>query len=902
MRPIRRSLRSTLFLILFLATAAGAQQPKKSLTVEDYGRWRSVASPRLSDDGEWVAFGYARGTPFADDTLHVKTVDGSTDYMVPRGERPGFSDDGRWAAYFVATGWEEAEKLRADRKPVPRSVELMELRSGEKTTWENASAFSFSKGSRWLAVKKTKSDRDAKHDGTDLVLMNLAERHAELIGSVGEYGFNKPGTWLAWTVDAADRAGNGLYMMDLATGVRRPVDSADQEYTRLTWAEEGGGVAVLKGAKPEEKVEKKNALVSVVLQVKGWPKARVWAPSEAPGFPDGYVLSEKGTLTWSTGLDRVFLGIKEQADEPPKTKTGPQDKVANVDIWHWQDDRLQSVQMIQANRDRNFTWRAVVDVQADAFRRLTDETMKEIDITRDGRWGIGADRRAYISDWKESAADLYRVDIATGERKLILEAQGRDFGFDPDSRYLLYWKDGQFWTYDLTRDQHSDLTSNAPVDFADATFDNPGTVPPYRPVGWSRDGRSLILQHRYDLYLQPLDGKPATNLTGGVGAEQEIEFGYVRLDPDERTIDLSKPLLLTAYGQWTKKAGFYRLQKGRLTSLVYEDRSFGRVQKAEDTDRILFTRESFAEFPDYYVSGLDLKNPVQVTDAVPFQDEYRWGHTVLIDYANADGVRLQGVLAIPDGYQQGQRLPMLVDFYEKNSQNLNRYPRTIYRDTPMFSKYVSNGYLVLLPDVHFRTRTTHSDMLECVTAAVNKVVEMGYADRAKVGLHGHSFSGQGSAYIATHSDLFVAICYGAGATDLLADFNQLWKSAGTNQHRYDIYGQGRFGTNPFDDFQLFVDQSAVFAARNVTSPLLILHGTADGSVEWLQAVEFFNALRFNGKRVILCSYPDEPHHLTKLENQIDFQTRMGQFFDHYLKGTPAPKWMTDGVPFLKKAK
>jgi dipeptidyl aminopeptidase/acylaminoacyl peptidase len=316
----------------------------------------------------------------------------------------------------------------------------------------------------------------------------------------------------------------------------------------------------------------------------------------------------------------------------------------------------------------------------------------------------------------------------------------------------------------------------------------------------------------------------------------------------------------------------------------------------------MFTREMFRTFPDYYVSDLSFANPRRMTDAIPWQSEYKWGYTELIEYTNNDGVRLQGVLAIPDDYQEGQKLPMLVDFYEKNSQNLNRYPRTIFRDTPMFSKYVSNGYLVLLPDVHFRTRTTHSDHKECVEAAVKTVIELGYVDPERIGLHGHSFSGQGSAYIATHSDMFAAICYGAGATNLVSDFNQLWKSSGTNQHRYDTYGQGRFGANPFDDLDLYIQQSAVYHARQVTSPLLILHGIADGSVEWLQAIEFYNALRYKGKNVILCAYPGEGHHLSRLENKKDFQTRMEQFFDHYLKGESAPDWMINGVPYLKKPK
>ncbi len=256
---------------------------------------------------------------------------------------------------------------------------------------------------------------------------------------------------------------------------------------------------------------------------------------------------------------------------------------------------------------------------------------------------------------------------------------------------------------------------------------------------------------------------------------------------------------------------------------------------------------------------------------------------------------------VPDSYKKGDKYPMLVDFYEKNSQNLNRWSRIISRDTPMFPKYASNGYLVLLPDIHFNLRTTHSDMLECIEAAVDKVNELGYVDMNKIGIHGHSFSGQGGNYIVTHSDMFAAAVIGAGVSDLLADFNQLWKTSGTNQHRYDYYGQGRFNTNPYDDFDLFVDQSAVFHARDMNTPLLLFQGEADGSVEWLQAIEFYNGLRFNKKNVILCSYPGAGHHLSKWENKVDFQTRMEQFYDHYLKGKAAPEWMIKGVPFLEKA-
>jgi dipeptidyl aminopeptidase/acylaminoacyl peptidase len=905
--------------LVLLAPAVGSyaqeQDGKKAMQIEDYGRWRSITSAGISDDGQWAHFAYR--TPDADDTLFVRSLAGETEYMIPRGQRPQFSDDARWVAYVVATAYEEAEKLREDSKPVPQSAQLMNLETGEKVAWENVDSFTFSKGSGFLAVKKRKLDREAEHDGTDLILRNLKEGVQELLGSVGAFAFNKPGSMMAYTVAAADRTGNGLYLINLETGARRPLDNGNLDYAQMTWDEEGRAVAVLKGEKKEGNVQKDNVLIAVTRLDRRQPEKSIFDPAGSDGFPEGFVVSERGSLTWSEDLATVFMGIKEQEKEPEKGEKGAKkEKVANVDIWHWQDDRLQSVQMLQANRDRNFTYRSAVHIRDGRFVQLTDKTMKNLTLTKNGRWGVGTDDRAYISDWKESRGDYYRVDTRSGERTMMFKAQGRTLGLSPDSKNFLYWKDGNIWLYVLSSGRTVNLTGGAPVSFVNTEFDNPGTPPPYGVVGWSKDGKSVILNHRYDLWQQPLDGRPASNLTNGVGSSEEIRFRYIPLErengqPQQRfrgggggsqTIDLSKPMLLSAYGQWTKTAGFYRLENGQMNRLVYEDKSYGNPTRAKNADRFLYTIETFRDFADYHVSGPDFASPRQVTDAIPWQEEYRWGDTMLIDYTNKDGVRLQAVLAIPDGYQTGQKLPMLVDFYEKNSQNLNRYPRAIYRDTPMFSKYVSNGYLVLLPDVHFRTRTTHSDHLECIEAAIQTVVELGYVDPDRIGIHGHSFSGQGSAYIATHSDLFAAICYGAGATNLVSDFNQLWKSSGTNQHRYDTYGQGRFGTNIFDDLELYIEQSAVYHARNVTSPLLVMHGIDDGSVEWLQAVEFYNALRYNGKSIILCAYPGEGHHLAKRENQIDFQTRMEEFFDHYLKGEPAPDWMINGVPFLKKPK
>lgn len=896
---------------------AGDAEPR-ALTIAEYDRWRSIQGAAISADGAWVTYTFA-GRDRAD-TLYVAQVDSDIEYEIVHGSGARFSDDSQWVAYFLSAeeGDDEEEGER------DRQVELRHLESGETVQWDRVASFEFAVGSRALLIRKARADGDADHSGTEVILRHLTGTQAgssELLGSVNQSAFNASGTHLAYTVDAPDRDGNGVYLIDVEGGARSVLDSENADYSRLTWDEDGMAIAALRGDEVEGMVEKANVLLT--FAVSGW--SATYDPVADPAFPSGMVLSEKGTLLWSRDRARVFFGVREQAvaaDRLCAASESDDDEmasghtiddpalsdplicsdipVANVDIWHWQDEAIQSVQENRANGERNRTFRAVLHLDEARVVQLGDHRVRNVTITDPGDRAIGFDPTPYVSDWRPAFNDIYEIDLGTGDRTTVLRSHLTTYGASPDGRHLLYWQEGHIWAYDFERDEHRNLTESAPVSFVNAEDDHTGERPSYGIAGWAADGEGVILNHRYDLYLQPLDGSEATNLTGGRGASDEIRFRYVRTDSDEEWVDLDEPLLLSAYGQWTKKAGFFRLDGDDLTELVYDDARFGNPIKASDSDRLMLTRQDFRTFPDYHLTTLAMAEWTQLTDANPHQSEFRWGHRILFDYTNDDGVPLQGTLAIPDGYEPGDQLPMLVHFYEKLSQNLNSYPTPRYASSPNYAGYVSNGYLVMEPDVHFRTRTSHSDMLESVEAAVAAVIELGYVDPDRVGLHGHSYSGGGASYISTQSEMFAAIVAGAAPINLRSEFNQIWPGSGSNNHRYDIYGQGRYGTDPFTDLQLYLDQSPVTHAPTMDTPLLYLHGVDDAIVPWIQGLEFYNALRFNEKPIIWLSYPGEGHGLGRHENRVDFQTRMRQFFDHYLKDAPAPRWMTEGRSFIEK--
>lgn len=899
-----------IFLVVVPVLLLSGQEEKKVLTLEDYPLWKHIDNVTLSDNGTWMSYGYRPNG--GDVTLYIKNLDKEKVFDIPNGSDPLISGDSRWAAYKVNPSKKETEKLRKEKKPVVSKVELLDLNSGEKISFANASSFVFSEGSGFFAVKKEKFDEKAKHDGTDLVLHDLRTRLDLNIGNVGTFRFNYSGSKLAYTIDADKKAGNGIFLLNLKTRALHPLDSGEMDYSQLTWDDngrnplsgfsKGTALAVLKGEKPEKSTQKENQL----LVFKGLETDSVerilYDPAQDQSFPQGMVLSEKGELTWSEDNSRLFCGIKEQEIEPEKSE----DPVANVDVWHWKDERLQSAQKVQANRDRRFSYRSVFQINTKQYIRLADEAMRTITISRTGKWGVGRDNKKYRSDvnLRRVMADFYRLDTTTGEKTLMLEALPGGMGLSPDGRFFLYFKDGHFWVYEMDTQQKRNISESAPVSFVNMDMDIPTFPRPWGIGGWTKDGAAILVYHRYDIWKLGLNGGQPANITQGMGDKQEVRYRYIRLDREEYFVDTTKPLLLSAYGEWTKKAGYFLLKSGKSPEkLVFEDKMFGRrITKAKNTDRILYTRESFIDFPDYFSSNTRFQDPVKVTDANPQQKDYGWGRRILVDYKNSSGVKLQATLTLPAGYEEGKKYPMLVYFYQKMSQRHHQYSKPTYDDRPHMSLYASDGYLVLMPDIVYTVGTPGSNALDCVNAAVQKVIDLGYADADFIGLQGHSWGGYESSFMVTQTDMYACVVTGAPLTNLVSMYNILYKNTGnTNQGALET-GQGRLGRDvyPMKDLELYVSQSPVHHAAKITTPFMILHGTEDGAVDWNQGLEYFAAAKRLGKEVILLSYPGEPHHLKKEENQKDFLLRMKQYFDHYLKGIPAPDWMVSGIPYLKK--
>ncbi|UCC24225.1 MAG: S9 family peptidase [Gemmatimonadales bacterium] len=891
------SLRRIFPVVLAVLLPAGlVAQEVRPLTLAEYGEWNRVTEVTLSPDGAWMTYAYSPNE--GDDRFFVRQLDGTTSHEAVNGGDALFSSDGHWVAFLTSPPEEEAEKLRQDRQPVPRTLHVRELGSGAEETYPGVRSARFSEDGRWLAIHRDRSDREADHRGSDLLLRDLVSGTVLNLGNVSEFAFNEPSSHLAYLVDAAEHAGNGLYLMTLADARIQSIRSAEERFEDLSWSEAGDRLAVLAGSEEEGAAHRVNHLVLATGIGAGSVETRAVAPGESSGFPEGFVLSELTGPSFTEDGARLLLGIKDQEEEWEADDDGP-----NVDVWHWKDDELQSRQMITANGDRRSTYATVYNVDEGTFVRLATEAMPRVELTEDGRWAVGFRDEPYRWDYDAQGgrADLVRIDPGTGSQEVFATGVRRAMGTSPDGRWALYAQDEVLYSVNLNTLETVNLTAATGVDYIDREFDLVAERPAYGVGGWTEDGR-VLLYTRYDVHAVPLAGGVPQDVTGGAGAREEVRYRVVRLDREADFVD-PRGVLLSAYGEWTKRSGYARARPGSDPApLLFDEEMIGSVRKADDADRVVFTRQTFRQFPDWWLADTDFEAPHRITDANPQIAEFAWGDRVLIDYVDQRGNRLQGTLTLPAGYQAGERYPMVVYFYEKMSQRHHQFSPPVYDDRPHASTYASNGYLFFMPDIVYDDGLPGISALDDITSAVQAVIDQGYADPDRIGLQGHSWGGYQSSFIVTQTDMFAAVVTGAPLTNLMSMYNILYKRTGNGNGPILEWSQGRFGVTPWDDFDLYVRQSPVHHADKITTPFMILHGTADGAVDWNQGLEFFTAARRLGKEVILLSYPDEPHHLQEEANQKDFQTRMWEYFDHHLRGADAPAWMTDGVPHLEKGK
>jgi len=770
------------------------------------------------------------------------------------------------------------------------------------------------------AQKPQARDSKKKEYGTDLVLRNTTTGTERVFNDVLDFTLSKDAKTLAYTVASKKEETNGVYIVSTQTDAAPVALVAGKgKYQKLTWDEEQTELAFISD---RDDAESKQPKFKVYLWDRNGnptvregsdrnhaipPPATEVVSSSSPGFRKDFVVSEKANLGFSLDGSRLFLGAAPPPDpEKNSDEDIPADEKVMVDLWHWKDDYIQPMQKVRAEQERQRSYRAVYLTREKKFVQLADETLETIVPSNDGRYAIGNDNRAYriSNDYDPGMADFYVVTAADGTRKQVAKKQRFGVTLSPGARYAIFF-DGKDWnSYSVATGTTVNLTRTLGVNFYNEDTDTPELPPPYGVAGWTKDDHDVLIYDRFDVWQIAPDGSGAKNLTDGAGRRDKVAFRYVRLNPKERSIDPAKPLLLHAENEETRDEGFYRERIGGSLpeKLLMGAKSYNNPTKAKDADVLMFTATRFDEFPDVWVTDGNFKNPKKVSNGDAQRAQYNWGTGELVSFKNSDGVALKGLLLKPDNFDPKKKYPMIVYIYERLSQGLHTFRNPAPGTSINPTYYVSNGYLIFMPDIVYTTGYPGQSALKCVLPGIQAVVDKGFVNESAIGIQGHSWGGYQIAYMVTQTNRFRAAEAGAVVANMTSAYSGIrWGSGLPRQFQYE-HSQSRIGGSLWEYPMRFFENSPVFHAQTVQTPLLMIHNDDDDAVPWYQGIEYFLALRRLGKEAYMFSYNGEKHGLRKRINQKDYTRRLQEFFDHFLKGAPPPEWMEKGIPYLQREK
>ena len=920
------------FLALLIAlpvvtlSADQAAPAKKRITHDVYDSWRSIQGTKISRDGAWLA--YALVAQEGDGELVARNLRSGAEFHQPRGTSPIITADSRFVVFTIVPLKADTDKAKKEKKKpeeMPKNaLGVLDLASGEATIVERVKSFKVpDESGRFVAYlmeapEKTpetakpeekkepaaKPKEKKKDAGTELVVRELATGTVTSIPEVVEYGWNKPGTWIAYGVSSDPKTPekDGAFVRRPADGAVRALLTGQGHYKSFVFDEAGAQLAFLsdrdnyKADAPPFKLYLWSERAEVASEL---------TSATTVGMRPGWAPSENGTLSFSKSGAQLFLGTA------PAPKAGSEDapEPVKVDIWSWKDPELQPMQKVRAEDEKKRTYRAVVHLRNRTFVQLAAPDMPELSLVESDRIAMGSSDVPYkqLVSWDTSYSDTYVVSLEDGARRKLIEKSRFGATLSPGGAYLLGFDDtdSQWYTWRIRDGMKTNLTARLGVRFENETSDTPEPASPYGIGGWTDGDKSVLVYDRYDIWEIKPDGSGARNVTNGLGRKQQLVFRYTRLDPDEQTIDPAKPLLLSTLDDTTKATGCYRASLAASAAadpvkVVMLDKSLGGLLKAKNADVHVFTLQRFDEFPDLWVSDGAFASMRKVSSANLQQANYVWGRSELIDYVNADGKRLRAILTKPDDFDPSKKYPLMVYIYEGLTNDLHRYMAPGPGTSINFTRFVSNGYVLLRPDIVYETGYPGQSAMKCVLPAIEQVVKEGYIDTKRIGIQGHSWGGYQITYMITQTNIFRAVEAGASVVNMTSAYGGIrWGSGMSRAFQYERT-QSRIGAPPWERPLQFIENSPLFWVERVQTPYLTIHNDEDDAVPWYQGIEFFSAMRRLGKEAYMFNFNTEKHGLRERANQKYWTVHLCEFFDHYLLGAPRPDWMDNPVPYLER--
>ena len=903
---------------------------KKPLTHDVYDAWKEIPDKMLSTDGSMVV--YTLNPQEGDGKIVFHSLKSSKIDSVQRGADIKLTDDAEFAIFKIKPQLElvkSMKRLKKKKEEMPKdSLGIYGLKTNQITKIPNVQSFKIpEKVGGWLAyqieetkkinitkkkdtlvkvdTKKKIAKKESEENGYNLVLRNLKTNAEQKFSFVVDYDFAKNGKTLAFSTTGNDSTLlSGVYVLDLQTDKFTNILQSKGKFKKISLSEDGNQVAFIADLDTNTKTQIR--LPKLYFWKFGEDKAKRIADENQTFAPQTWLVSEHYQPRFSKDGSKLFFGTNPKPVVPDTTLLP--EEIVNVEVWNWQDKRLQTQQKVSLEEDKKRSYLSVINLENLKIIQLGFLEIPNILLDKEANNNIilATSEVPYSNshwDWN-SRRDVYLLNLQDGSRKQIATALQGNPILSPNAQYVTWWSlpDTAWFAYSIKSGKTIKITNNQVVKFYEDDDDHPDFPPSYGSAGWVDDLKDpmFIVYDKYDAWAIDLKNNVPMLITGG--RENRVQYRYVNLDSDERFI-LGKNALWHLFYEKDKNEG-YAIPTNPLSrpKEIYKDKfSLSNPIKAKHADNLIFTKQNFQNFPDLYTSDLTFQHVQKISDANPQQKEYAWGTVELVNWKALDGVPLQGLLYKPENFDSTKKYPMMVYFYEKNSDNLNtHYTPSPIRSYINYPYFTSNGYVIFVPDIVYKTGEPGKSAYNCVIPGVENMIAKGFINKERVGVSGHSWGGYQSAYLITQTNMFRAAEAGAPVSNMTSAYGGIrWETGLSRQAQYEKT-QTRIGGTLWDKFDKYVENSPLFQTPKIQTPLLMMHNDDDGAVPWQQGIEFYMALKRLNKPVWLLNYNGEKHGLTQRKNRKDFAKRLYQYFDHYLKDAPAPAWMTEGMPMLEK--
>lgn len=924
-----------LLLTLILGSGFGFAQEKKTLTHEDYNLWKRVQNTQISKDGNTIVSTIVTGTGRGDGYITIHNAQTGQSFTFENGYNSRISGDGNYVFFLRRPAYEvtrsEKKKEVKEEKMTKDAFFIYDVSQNRIIdSVQRVKKFEIPReSSDWVIIEKYK-DLKPEKDTTateasvekdslktekmafkaDYALVyHLQKDQKDTLFQIKEFAIPEEGNTFIYATTKGEKKGDlGVFAYDVKAMAKKQLDTGRYAYTQLAIDKTGQQLAYLSAKDSTEK----DSLKYELFYLKDLVQKQL-TDTLGKNLRKNWKLSAAQKPHFSKTGKRLFFYSRPVRDLDVDT-TLLDEEIPQVDVWSYTDKLIQPEQKARLEELQNKAYLSFFDTSTGEIMQLHDEELEYIDLGHSGeqRYVLGYTSTPYSVErsWEYPwLRDYYIVDTETGKKTLAIEEQALNPDLSPNGDVAVYYnmQDQNWWMLDLSTNTKRNLTQSLQVNFFDEENDVPAMPWPYGFGGFTEDGK-VLLYDQFDIWSAPLDKvRNPVNITRD-GRKTETVYRTLRLDPEHPNVatTYNKGLLITAFDEKDKSEALYSLnpKNGKKQTLI-EDAAhhLSNFELAENDNNLLFAKETFQQFPDVHLLTGPKAEAVKVTNANPQQQDFKWGTVEMISWKAYDGTPLDGLLYKPENFDPNKKYPLITYFYEKKSDDLNRYhvPQPSASIVNM-SYLVSNEYVVFVPDIVYKEGKPGESAYNAIVSGVEAVEELGFIDSENMAIQGQSWGGYQVAHLVTVTDKFKAAMAGAPVSNMTSAYGGIrWQSGLSRAFQYEKT-QSRIGKNLWEGFDLYIENSPLFGIPNIETPLLIMHNDADGAVPYYQGIEMFMGMRRLSKPVWLLVYNDEAHNLKKTKNRFDLSIRMMQFFDHYLKDAPAPEWMTQGVPAVMKGK